>query len=219
MLGYPKFDLKSRKNFEILNSKIPMKNLSIALNALLIVAVGILYVLYFSNKKDEPKNAKSAAGEGAVVYINTDSLLSNYNFSRDLNEKFLKKQEDSRTDFNFKAQNLEKEAGEFQYKLQNGGFLSRERAEEAQRKLIEKQQNLQQLDRQLSNELMGEQNANSKRLFDSVTNYLKLYNANHNYSLILSTTKGGNVLLSQDGLDITKEIIDGLNARYKEEIK
>lgn len=91
MLGYPKFDLKSRKNFEILNSKIPMKNLSIALNALLIVAVGILYVLYFSNKKDEPKNAKSAAGEGAVVYINTDSLLSNYNFSRDLNEKFLKK--------------------------------------------------------------------------------------------------------------------------------
>lgn len=97
--------------------------------------------------------------------------------------------------------------------------MSRERAEEAQRKLIEKQQNLQQLDRQLSNELMGEQNANSKRLFDSVTNYLKLYNANHNYSLILSTTKGGNVLLSQDGLDITKEIIDGLNARYKEEIK
>ncbi len=190
-----------------------MKNLSIALNAALIVAVGILYVLHFSNSSAESKQ-KSTAGEGAIVYINTDSLLTNYNFSRDLNEKFLKKQEDSRTDFNFKAQKLEKEAGEFQRKVQNNGFLSRERAEEAQRKLIAKQQNLQQLERELSNLLMGEQQANSKRLFDSVTNYLTEYNAAHNYSLILSTTKGGNVLLSQDGLDITAEILTGLNSRY-----
>lgn len=196
-----------------------MKNLSIVLNAVLIVAVGILYVLHFSNSSADSKDLKSAAGEGAVVYINTDSLLTSYNFSRDMNEEFLKKQEDSRTDFNFKAQMLEKEAGEFQYKVQNGGFASRERAEDAQRVLMGKQQNLQQLERELSNKLMGEQQANSKRLFDSVTNYLKEYNAAHNYSLILSTTKGGNVLLSQDGLDITHEIIIGLNSRYTAKAK
>nr|WP_320118364.1 OmpH family outer membrane protein [uncultured Marinifilum sp.] len=195
-----------------------MKNLSIALNAVLVVAVAILYFVQFSGDNDSQK-VKSVAGEGAVVYINTDSLLNNYNFSRDLNEKFLKKQEDSRTDFNFKAQKLEKEAMEFQRKVQNNGFLTRKRAEEAQQKLIAKQQNLQQLDRELSAELMGEQNANSKRLFDSVTNYLKEYNSTHNYSLILSTTKGGNVLLSKDGLDITKEVLDGLNARYTPEAK
>ncbi|MCT4604271.1 MAG: OmpH family outer membrane protein [Marinifilum sp.] len=195
-----------------------MKNLSVALNAVLVVAVAILYFVQFSGK-GEAKGVETVAGEGAVVYINTDSLLSNYNFSRDLNEKFLKKQEDSRTDFNFKAQKLEKEAVEFQRKLQNNGFLTRQRAQEAQQKLIAKQQNLQQLDRELSAELMGEQNANSKRLFDSVTNYLKQYNSTRNYSLILSTTKGGNVLFSQDGLDITQEIIDGLNARYTPEAK
>ncbi|WP_421918239.1 OmpH family outer membrane protein [Marinifilum sp.] len=195
-----------------------MKNLSVALNAVLVVAVAILYFVQFSGK-GESKNVKTVAEEGAVVYINTDSLLSNYNFSRDLNEKFLKKQEDSRTDFNFKAQKLEKEAMEFQRKLQNNGFLNRQRAEEAQQKLIAKQQNLQQLDRELSAELMGEQQANSKRLFDSVTNYLKEYNSTRNHSLILSTTQGGNVLFSQDGLDITQEIIDGLNARYTPETK
>ena len=62
---------------------------------------------------------------------------------------------------------------------------------------------------------MAEQNENSKRLFDSVTNYLKLYNTKHKFSMIISTTKGGTVLYSADGLDITKDIIDGLNARYK----
>ena len=193
-----------------------MKNLSVVLNAVLIVAVAVLYFIQFSGK-EESNDVKAVAGEGAIVYINTDSLLSNYNFSRDLNEKFLKKQEDSRTDFNFKAQKLEKEAVEFQRKLQNNGFLTRQRAEEAQQKLIQKQQNLQQLDRELTAELMAEQNANSKRLFDSVTNYLKNFNSTRNYSLILSTTKGGNVLFSQEGLDITQEIIDGLNSRYKPE--
>ena len=195
-----------------------MKNLSVVLNVVLVVAVAILYFVQFSGK-GEAEEVKTVAGEGAVVYINTDSLLSNYNFSRDLNEKFLKKQEDSRTDFNFKAQKLEQEAIDFQRKIQNNGFLTRQRAEEAQQKLIAKQQNLQQLDRELSAQLMGEQQANSKRLFDSVTNYLKEYNSTRNYSLILSTTKGGNVLLSQDGLDITQEIIDGLNARYTPEAK
>ena len=195
-----------------------MKNLSVVLNVVLVVAVAILYFVQFSGKGEADK-VKTVAGEGAVVYINTDSLLSNYNFSRDLNEKFLKKQEDSRTDFNFKAQKLEQEAIDFQRKVQNNGFLTRQRAEEAQQKLIAKQQNLQQLDRELSAQLMGEQQANSKRLFDSVTNYLKEYNSTRNYSLILSTTRGGNVLLSQDGLDITQEIIDGLNARYTPEAK
>ena len=194
-----------------------MKNLSIALNAVLIIAVGVLYVFHFSGDKKE--TTKTIAGEGAVVYVNTDSLLTNYKFAIDLNEKFLKKQEDSRTDFNFKANKLEQEAVDFQKKVQNNGFLTRARAEEAQRKLLAKRQNLEQLDRKLSGELMAEQQANSKRLFDSVTNYLKIYNAKHNYSLVLSTTQGGNVLLSQDGLDITQDIINGLNGRYKGEVK
>ena len=190
-----------------------MKNLSTVINAVLVVAVGVLFFLHFSD--GDKAEVKSIAGDGTVVYVNTDSLLSNYNFSVDLNEKFLKKQEDSKTNFNFKAQKLEKEAAEFQRKIQNNGYLNRERAEKAQRDLLAKKQNLEQLDRQLSAELMGEQNENSKRLYDSVTNYLKLYNTKHNFSMIISTTKGGTVLYSADGLDITKDIIDGLNARYK----
>ncbi len=201
--------------------KTLMKKLSIVLNVILIIAVSILYVIHFSKKKEKTKQQKESlvAEEGSIVYINTDSLLTKYQFSRDLNEKFLKKQEDSRTDFNFKAQNLEKEAMEFQRKLENNGFLTRERAEAAQQKIIQKQQNLQQLDRELTAELMREQNENSKRLFDSLSNFLKEYNEGKNYSLVLSTTQGGNVLFSKKGLEITQEVIDGLNARYKPEEK
>jgi len=193
-----------------------MKNLSLALNAVLIVAVGILYVLHFSNNSDSDSDAKAIApGKGAIVYINTDSLLLNYGLSKDLNEKFLKKQEESRTDLNIKAKKLERDAAEFQRKLQNGGFLSRDRAEKAQKELLIRQQKLQQLERKLADELMGQQNTMNKRLHDSLTNFLTLYNAQHNYDLIMSTTVGGNVLHAKNGLDITNEVVTKLNGRYK----
>ncbi len=190
-----------------------MKNLSIVLNTILIVAVAVLFYLHFSGGTQT--EVKTIAGEGAVVYVDTDSLLLNYKLSIDLNEKLLKKQEDSRTDFNFKAQKLEKEVVDFQNKVQNNGFLSRERAENAQRDLLEKRESLEQLERKLSSELMIEQNENSKRLFDSISNYLQLYNAKHKFNLIISTSKGGTVLHAADGLDITADVIKGLNARYK----
>lgn len=194
-----------------------MKNLSLILNAVLIVAVGALYYMHLSGgacQKSEETQAL-VAGEGTVVYINTDSLLRNYGLSKDLNEKFLKKQENSRTDLNIKARKLEREAAEFQRKLQNGGFLNRERAEKAQRDLLEKQQKLQNLERKLTTELMEEQNAMSKRLHDTLTNYLTELNASKQYDLVISTTLGGTVLHSKSGLDITNDVVSALNSRYK----
>ncbi|MCT4616305.1 MAG: OmpH family outer membrane protein [Marinifilaceae bacterium] len=190
-----------------------MKNLSLVLNVVLIVAVGVLYAIEFSANNNNNEQA-GGSKEGDIVYINTDSLLLNYNFAKDINEKFLKKQEDSRAELNFKLKKLNQEAVDFQKKIQNNGFLTRQRAEQAQQKLIRKEKDLQNLEEKIKNELFNEQNAINKRLFDSVTNYLEAYNSKKNYNLILSTTKGGNVLFSKNGLDITKEIIDGLNARY-----
>lgn len=197
-----------------------MKNLSILLNLVLFVAVGVLYVLHFSGENGNGNTIKNNSNvERTVVYINTDSLLANYKFSVELNENFLKKQEGSRADFNFKAKKLEREAADFQRKLQNGGFLSRERAEKAQRILMEKQQNLQLLDRKLSSELMTEQTSISKRLYTKITTFLAEYNKTRNYDLIISTTKGGTVLYSEDGFDITKEVLDGLNAELELAVK
>ena len=73
-----------------------MKNFSIGLNIVLLIAVIVLYVLHFSGKT---KNVEEQTGLSAVVpnakivYINMDSLLSNYEQSRELNEAFLKKVE------------------------------------------------------------------------------------------------------------------------------
>lgn len=197
-----------------------MKNLSVVLNVVLLVAVGILYVLYFvghggsaqSGNSGVEQSAKSAAN---IVYINTDTLLTNYMLSIELNEAFLKRQEERRTELNIKAKELDQQAKEFQRKLENNGFISRARAEDAQRELMMKEQKLQQLQQEMSDKMMREQSELNKKLFDSITTFLAEYNKEKGYEIVLSTTLGGNVLFAQQGYDITKDVVSLLNAQYQ----
>lgn len=195
-----------------------MKNFSIGLNIVLLIAVIVLYVLHFSGKT---KNVEEQTGLSAVVpnakivYINMDSLLSNYEQSRELNEAFLKKVENNRTELNMKAKMFEQEVVAFQQKLENNGFVTRERAEQAQADLMVKRQNLQKLDQELMETTQREQIELNQKLFTEITNFLKEYNKTKGYQLILSTTVGGNVFYAEDGFDITKDVVNQLNQQYR----
>ena len=196
-----------------------MKNLSIVLNVVLFVAVIVLYVLYFSGHKS-PETAMTSKVVGTadatkIVYTNTDTLLNNYQLAVELNEAFLKKQEDRRTELNIKAKAIDQEGTEFQRKLQNNGFISEARAIEARDQLLVKQENFRRLQQEMMDKASREQSELNKQLFDEITNFLKEYNKEKGFSIVLSTQLGGNVLYAEDGFDITKEIVDRLNANYK----
>lgn len=190
-----------------------MKNLSLGINIILVLAVAGLYVLQFSGKKSKVI-ATPVNDNASIVYINTDSLLLNYNMAKDLNEAFFKKQEDRRTALNIKVKALEKEAAAFQTKVQNNGFLSRERAEKAQKTLIVKRETLQKIQADYNQKSMTEQREINNKLFSTITNYIQKYNTEHNHDLILSTTKGGNVFYAKTGFDVTKSVLEGLNKEY-----
>lgn len=200
-----------------------MKNYSIVLNIVLLIAVAVLYVLYFTGDKDMPVGQTEAnAGNGAgtnIVYINTDTLLSNYLLSIELNEAFLKKQEERRTELNMKAKQLDQQANEFQRKLENNGFISRERAEAARQELLDKNQKLQMLQQEMTEKSMKEQSELNKRLFEAITACLKEYNKEKGYNIVLSTVVAGNVLYAQDGFDITRDVVDRLNEQYNKQKK
>ena len=195
-----------------------MKNLSIGLNVLLLIAVIVLYILHFSG------NSKSTSNQGGtvtmnadarIVYINMDTLLNNYTQSRELNEAFLKKLEANRTELNIKVKNFDREAAEFRNKVENGGFMTREGAEQAQMDLMIKQQNLQKLQQEMTENAQREQMEINRKLYDAITNFLTEYNKAKGFQLILSTTLGGNVLFAQEGFDITNDVVNQLNEQYK----
>ncbi|TRX70860.1 OmpH family outer membrane protein [Carboxylicivirga sp. M1479] len=196
-----------------------MKQLSTVLNGVLLVAVIILFVLHFSNSgNSQAKNIADTTVQGGevfpVAYINTDSLLLNYSFAKEVNEQLMGKEEASRADFNEKAKVFQQDAVEFQRKVQNNGFLSMERAQKEQERLAKAEQDLQQLNQQLTNELMKEQDKLNRQLRDTLMNYLDEYAKVNPYKVILSNTLGDNVLYGADGVDITNEIVEVLNARH-----
>ena len=195
--------------------------LLVGLNALLLVAVVVLFVLFAGVKKQlstkSIEGSVSSVGQSfPIAYINVDSLLLNYQLSVDANESLIKREEDVRLEVNTKMRRLQNEAEEFQRKLENNAFLSRDRAEQAQNTLLKKERDLQELQNRLSQELMTEQQAVSLQLRDTINAFLDEYNAVRGFHMIISNTSNDNILIAdEEKYDITNEVVELLNARYK----
>lgn len=199
-----------------------MKNLSILFNVVLGIAVTAICFSGCTPQKAAEEsngggNGTANSGGTKIVYINTDTLMNKYLLAVELNEAFLKKQEERRTELNVKAKSLDQEANEFQRKLQNNGFLSEARAIDARDQLLVKQENLRRLQQEMFDKTTREQNDLNKQLFDKLTSFLKEYNKEKGFDIVLSTQLGGNVLFAVEGYDITQDVVNRLNADYKKE--
>ena len=196
-----------------------MKNINYIINGVLALAVVILFVLQFTGKKESGVTRTFTAEENAsgllpIAYVNVDSLLLNYNYSKDLNEIIIKKQENSRASVNQKLRALQVEMQDFQRKVENNAFRTRERADQERNRLVKKQQELQDFDSRLAQELVAEQQRLNEQLRDTLVSQLKVYNKDKGYQVILSNTMGDNILLAGDSYDITQEVIEYLNKNY-----
>lgn len=163
------------------------------------------------------QTAPAAGGDScgmAIAYVNVDSLLTNYDFAKDLNEALIKKTEDARANFNSQAQNFERDYNEFQRKLQTNAFLNEQRAQSEATRLENKKNQLDQLNAKLQQELAQEQLDMNTRLNDTIQNFLKEYNAVKKYQFIFSNTLNDNILIAQPQYDITGEVLQMLNDRY-----
>lgn len=194
-----------------------MKNSSLILNVVLAVAVVVIYVLHFSGKSAGEVNLSNSADVGStsglkIAYIKVDSLILNYDLAEELHDKFTKNQEAYTKEYTEKRSSFEKRAAAFQEKVQRGGFLTQDRAIQERDRLVGEEQEILTLDQELSTKLSEMQAANNKELIDSLMNYLEEYNKDKKYNYILNA---GNVLIGDDAHNITKEVLDEMNLRYK----
>ena len=197
-----------------------MKNLNYIINGVLAVAVVVLYIMNFTNKGNSETASFESSGSVIemarlpIAYINTDSLLRAYNFAKDMDEAFLRKQESARITINQQMRKLDQEVSEFQRKVENNAFLTRERGEQEQARLIKKEQEIRQQSDRLAAELTLEQQTMNEKLRDNIYSFLKEYNAIKKYQIIMANNNNYKILLSDKDYDITIEIIVELNKRY-----
>ena len=194
-----------------------MKNFSGILNVILVAAVAVLYYLHFSNKPEPPLQNKVVNMSNInIAYVNSDSLLDNYLYFKNKKTELEEKQSRIKNELKNESAKLQSEVEDYQQKAATMNEQERRKLEE---QLTMKQQNLMQKKDDLVSKLDDEQNKTNEGLYNKLTSYMKEYNQDKNYSFILGFQRGGGILFANDSLNITKDIVQGLNYAYEEEQK
>lgn len=196
-------------------------NFVCALSVAALAALSLASCNNASPKMDEQpaKEAASSSASGMkIAYVEVDSLMSQYKFCKEYTLILQKKSNNARNTLNQKGKQLQAAAANFQQKLQNNGFASRDQAASVQSALQRQEQDLQELQNRLGSELDSETAKYNAALRDSLQNFLKDYNKTKKYDLIISKA-GDNILYADKRHDITQDVINGLNKRYKSTAK
>ena len=169
-----------------------------------------------SPKMDEKPQAAGVENVSGmkIAFVEVDSLMTQYDFAKDYSVTLQKRSNNARNTLTQKTSELQAAVNNFQQKLQNNGFTSREQVQSVQAGIERRQRDLQELQARLENELASETQKFNEALRDSLNNFLTSYNKDKKFDLILSKA-GDNILYADRRHDITKDVINGLNKRYK----
>jgi len=201
-----------------------MKKSWLIFNIVLIAAVAVLYVLYFTGSKTTSKGENNQTGTGlntgdiskAIYYINFDTVLANYDMYLDLQDQLEKMAKTSEAELAAKDKMFQKEVADYQTQMQKG-LLLRSEAQEREQQLATIQQQLLKLQENLRLDLTEQQVVANRKVLDSIMKYLAEIQHEYDYKIVLGTQFGGGVLYADRELDITLRVIKGLNENYKKE--
>jgi outer membrane protein len=195
-----------------------MSRLSIALNLVLLVAVSVLYYFHFSSTPQvDPAVAVSLPVEpGGIYFVNSDTLLDNYDFYKERKTELEARQERIRAELKSASQKLEADVQQYQ---QSAAGMTDEQRQKTEESLMMRQQQLVQKKEELLTRLDEEQAQYSDSLFKRLTSFLHDYNKGKGVRFILGYQRGGGILFANDSLDITRSVLEGLNAQWKEQKK
>ncbi|MFI3287291.1 MAG: OmpH family outer membrane protein [Rikenellaceae bacterium] len=166
------------------------------------------------NSVDTSAVSTVSSSNGKIAYVRMDSLMSGYGLYIDLGGEFAKKQQQAQKELESKARSLESEARDFQEKAQKG-LITSYQAQKKQEELANKEQQIRTYQDTKLRELSEQEGVLTAQIAEAIMSYLKEYNAEKGYSMILQSMGGNPVILADPALDITAEVLDELNRRYE----
>jgi outer membrane protein len=197
-----------------------MKSISTILSILALVLVAVLFYLHF-NQGEKPKkvtatNDKKTTSSFKIAYFDIDSLQEHYAYYKDVLSEIKKKENSMNAELNDLTARYQKKIREWQEK---GNNMSQSEGEQAQREYNNMQQTYQQRKSELEQALQKQQVDGMQELRKQVETFLKDYNQAKGYAYILSYEPGFIIYYKDSAYNITGDLIEGLNAQYKDKKK
>ncbi len=184
------------------------------INIILGIAVAVLAYMQFkgtSAPKDFVQGKK-------IVYVNTDSLLNNYNFYKDTQKEFENKTYNLQVDLGNRERSLQNEVAAIQQRAQ-AGQMSQVDMQAADLQLKKKGGDLQGYSQAAQQKLAEEQAKRVDLIYNNIRDYIKSMNGANKYDFVLGYAKGGGILYADNNVEVTNAIIKGLNDQYKAKAK
>ena len=169
-----------------------------------------------NDSKAEPatqKEAQALAGGQQIAYVEIDSIMSQYTYWKEVTKIMKAKEANISKTLNGKQQQLQQAAANFQQNVQANKYTQAQ-AQQIQASIQKQAQDAEALQQRLGAEYQNEVAKYNKALADSVHNYLAQFNKDKKYAMILAKS-GDNILYADKSLDITNEVVKGMNKAYK----
>jgi outer membrane protein len=178
-----------------------------------ILFLGLSLAVFSCNKATEKGAAGASQPSGRIVYVNTDTLLNNYEYYKDVVKEFENKKFALENELQRRGQSFQNEVALFQRRAQAGG-MTQEQAQTTQLQLQKKEQDIMLYRDNAAANLGQEQAKKTDQLLTNIQDYLKQYNKSDKYDMVIGYSKGGGVLYAKEDLDITQDVLKGLNEDY-----
>lgn len=194
-----------------------MKNIALVISSLALVGVIVLFAMQMSGKKNNVNTHTSvtsaggtSATSGRIAYVDIDTLEANYTYLKNKKEEFAKRQESMKAELERSAQQMQNDIAGIQRKA-SAGTMTESEYKSAEKRVMQMQQSLQAREASLTKQLMDEQEAFNKELQTRLDQFLEEYNKDKHYDYILSYSRSGSILYADKSLNITNEVIKGMN--------
>ncbi|WP_028298392.1 OmpH family outer membrane protein [Olivibacter sitiensis] len=176
------------------------------------------------NKGNTPSDSQASTNDSTksavltaekIVYVNSDSLLANYTYAKEVNARIEAKGKKAQSELQAKGTAFQREVADYQQKAATMSGQDRQNTEE---RLARKQQELAQHEQNAGAAFSRETADENEKLYNKIADYLKIHAKAKGYKLVLTYTKASpNILFADESLEVTKEVVDGLNEAYKKE--
>ena len=192
----------------------------IAINAVLFVGLVGIYVLHFTGSKSNNRvNSDATAplvkeGGLTVAYVNTDTLLAKYQYAIDMEKELLAyKDQQEKTG----RQQMEQFQNDYQNYLKTGSTMTLTQQQAKEEELKKRAEKMSTLEQELTSRIMERQMSENTKLLNAIFAYVREYNEqNQQFDIILRRTFNDSpTLYVNPAMDITDEIVNGLNEEYK----
>lgn len=195
-----------------------MKNTSLYISiAALVVAVTLgLLALIPNAKKADGKSTQTdstVVAAGSIAYIQLDRIIEEYDMANDLKTVVETKVNNIQSEITRRGKKLENDVKSFQDKV-NKHLMTQSTAEVQAAQLQKREQEFNAYAAKKQEEIQEEQIVMMNQIADAIKTYVDKYNEEKQYAMILSNQAGVPVITAIDALDITDDVLAGLNAEY-----